>query len=102
MVTHEVSLGVGRFIVGAGASCFTVVIGKLCVETIPGHLVAQFAMSISAMMSIGFIPVFGLAAFLPDFEDKEALKNDEMWRLIWLGPAAVGVIMILLVLTVYR
>ena len=53
-------------------------------------------------MAVGLIPVYSLGAILPDVEDKEALKNDERWRVIWLGPALIGSIIILLTLTVFR
>ena len=40
MITHESMLGLGRFILGIGAASFNIAIGKLVLETVPGHLSA--------------------------------------------------------------
>jgi len=46
--------------------------------------------------------VYFLGAVLPDLEDFEANKKDEMWRVIWAFPALIGIIEILLTLFVMR
>lgn len=43
-----------------------------------------------------------LAYILPDPKDTEANKVDEYWRVIYMAPAFIGVIQILLILFVFR
>ena len=102
MIAHEVTLGLGRFVLGTGAAIFNIAISKSVLETIPGHISAPFASSLGVSMAVGLIPVYALGAILPDVEDKEALKNDEMWRVIWLAPALIAIIVILLTMTLIR
>lgn len=78
-----------------------VAFGKMITETIPEHIVSTFAMAHNASVCIGFIAVFGLAALLPDPKDFEANKSDEFWRVIWLAPGVIGLIVIAMVLLVF-
>ena len=48
------------------------------------------------------VPLFSMAALLPDADDVDANRDDEMWRVIWLAPGVVGLIVILLVVRAYR
>mmetsp|Transcript_32123 Transcript_32123/g.39841 ORF Transcript_32123/g.39841 Transcript_32123/m.39841 type:complete len:171 (-) Transcript_32123:319-831(-) len=59
-------------------------------------------MAHNSSICIGFVVVFGLGAVLPDPNDIEANEKDEMWRVIWLGPAVIGFIEIALTLFVMR
>ena len=102
MVTHEATLSIGRLLLGIGAGIMNVAFGKMITETIPEHIVSTFAMAHNASVCIGFIAVFGLAALLPDAKDLEANKADEYWRVIWLAPGAIGLIVIMMVLLVFR
>ena len=56
----------------------------------------------NASICVGFVAVFGMGAILPDPDDFEANKNDELWRIIYLAPAFIGVIEILLIVTIFR
>ena len=76
--------------------------GKMVTETIPSHLVSSFGMAHNASVCIGYIFCYGLGAILPDPEDMQANKDDELWRVIWLMPVFIGIIEIVLVLTVFR
>jgi len=102
MVTLTSTLSLGRFLLGVGAGIHNVAFSKLINETIPTSVMSSFAMATNASTCIGFMVVFFLGAVLPDPEDLQANKDDEMWRVIWLGPAVVGIVMILLVLFVMR
>ena len=43
-----------------------------------------------------------MAGFLPDPKDFEANKNDENWRIIYLTPALIGVIELILIIFVLK
>ena len=46
--------------------------------------------------------VYPLGAILPDPDDYEANQADERWRIIFLGPAFVAIVVILLVLVPFN
>ena len=51
---------------------------------------------------VGFIAAFGLGFILPDSDgDVQALKDDQLWRVIYLFPVLVGVVEIICVLFVF-
>lgn len=102
MFEHTVTLSIGRLLLGTGAGIMNVVFGKMITETIPAHLMPIFSMIHNACICTGYFLCFGLAALLPDAKDEEANKQDELWRVIWLTPAAIGIIVILLVLFVFK
>ena len=102
MVGTTPFLSIGRLFLGLAAGTANVVFGKMITETMPEKEASLFAMAHNAAICIGFIVAFGLAAFLPDPDDVEANKEDEYWRLIYIFPAFVGLVEILLVLFVYR
>jgi len=43
-----------------------------------------------------------MGEILPDSKDTQGLIDDELWRVIYLVPALVGIIVSLLVLLVFR
>ena len=43
-----------------------------------------------------------MGGLLPDAEDVEASKEDEMWRVVYLMPAVIGIIEIILIATVFK
>jgi len=102
MIAHTATLSIGRVLLGIGAAIMNVAFGKMITETVPDSLVAKFAMAHNASICIGLMPAFGLAAILPDTEDLQANKDDELWRVIWLAPAVIGIIVILLTVLVFR
>jgi len=62
----------------------------------------SFAMSLNASICFGLFAVFMMGIILPDADDFEAAKEDELWRLIWIAPAVIGLVEILLTLFVMR
>ena len=79
-----------------------VVFGKLITETMPAHLVSTFAMAHNSSICFGFVLVYGLGALLPDAKDLSGNRDDEYWRVIWLFPALVGIIVILCTLFIFK
>ena len=59
-------------------------------------------MTTNISITLGLFVVFVCGAALPDFDDLEANRETEAWRVIWLGPAVVGLIVILLATVVFR
>ena len=95
---HTATLSLARLILGTGGGVMNIAFGKMVSETIPTRLVPTFLMAHNGSVCIGFILVFGLAALLPDADDLQANKDDELWRVIWLAPAVIAIVEILLVL----
>jgi len=58
-------------------------------------------MAHNASICVGFFTVFILGAFLPASDDVEANKEDQMWRIIWLGPSFVGLFEVIITLFVF-
>ena len=103
MFGGTVALSVGRVGVGLAAGCANVVFGKFITETMPDYYASKFAMAHNASICIGIFFAFLQGAILPDSKgDPQALKDDELWRVIYASPAIVGVISILLILFVFR
>ena len=46
-------------------------------------------------MCIGYIATFAPAELLPDQDDEQKQKEDEMWRVIWLMPAFSAIVVLL-------
>ena len=56
----------------------------------------------NASICVGLVAAYGMGGFLPDPEDLQANKDDEMWRIIYLMPALIGLVGIILILSVFR
>ena len=95
-------LCIGRLFLGLAAGTTNVVFGKMITETFPQKQAAKFAMCHNASICVGLIVAFGLGALLPDSENVQELKDDQLWRIIYLFPAFVGIVEIVLVLFVYK
>ena len=102
MIPHTSTLTICRFLLGVGAGFQNVAFGKLVTETIPISVMSYFAMAHNASICVGLMVVFFLGSVLPDPDDLEANKQDEFWRIIWIFPAIIGLIEILLTLFVIR
>ena len=59
-------------------------------------------MAHNSSICIGLFLSFLFGGVLPDPEDTVANEEDEMWRVIWLGPVAIGIFTILMTLFVMR
>lgn len=95
-------LAIGRFFLGVSAGVANVVFGKMITENMPDNLVSKFAMCHNASINVGLVPAFLMGAFLPDPDDLEANQADEKWRIIYLTPALIGFIEIVLVLFIFN
>ena len=102
MIVNVPMLTIARLLCGTSAGIYNVVFGKLITETLPPQIMSQFCMAHNGLICVGFFVVFLMGAFLPDAEDLQANKDDEMWRIIWLGSAAIGVYQIIITLFVLK
>ena len=100
MFTTESTLTIGRLLLGTGGGCMNVTLGKLITENIPQSIQSSFAMAHNFFLGLGVFVVLLFGLVLPDQEDLEANKEDEMWRVIWLGPVAIGIFTITMTLFV--
>ena len=102
MIGNTPCLTFGRLLGGISAGILNVVFGKMITENMPERLASKFAMAHNASVCIGFIPCFLMGAFLPDPTDFEGNKEDELWRIIFLMPALISIVSILLITLVYN
>ena len=96
------TLCASKVLLGMSAGIMNVAFPKMIIETIPQHLAPKFALAHRMSITIGYVPLFSMAALLPDADDVEANRADEMWRVIWLAPGIVGLFVILLIVKAYR
>lgn len=102
MIATVPFLTIGRFFLGVAAGIYNVVFGKMIVENMPEQLAQKFAMCHNASICIGFFVAFIMGGILPDPEDFAANEDDEMWRVIYLVPAMIGLVEIALISFVFR
>ena len=96
------AMSIGRLIVGIAAGAYNVVFGKMIVENMPEKLAGKFAMCHNASICVGFQIAFLMGAILPDPDNFQANKDDEMWRVIFLVPALIGVVGNILIIFIFR
>ena len=92
----------GRLLLGVAAGIYNVIFGKMIIENMPEKLAQKLALSHNGSICSGFVLAFGLGSILPDSEDIEANKADELWRVIYLMPAFIGIIELVLIGLVFR
>ena len=95
-------LTLGRLVLGFAAGILNLIYGKSIIENFPEKLASTLAMMCNASICIGIFACFVLGGILPDPDDIEANKDDQMWRIIYGMPVAIGVFGILSLLFVYR
>ena len=74
----------------------------MIVENMSVELAQTLAMTHNGSICSGFVVAFGMGAILSDAKDLEANKADELWRVIYLMPAFIGIIELLLIQLVFR
>ena len=68
----------------------------------PEELAQKMGMTYNVTFCFGYLLAFGLGGILPDAEDFEANKGDELWRVIYLMPAFIGITELLLIMLVFK
>ena len=58
-------------------------------------------MTNNASLCSGLLVAYSLGGILPDAKDLEANKADELWRVIYLMPAFMGITELLLIMLVF-
>ena len=91
-----------RFAIGIATGLYLVIFGKLICENLPEKLAQKVAMCQNVAIGFSINATLFMAGFLPDPKDFEANKNDENWRIIYLTPALIGVIELILIIFVLR
>ena len=91
-----------RFVLGIATGLYCVIFGKMMCENLPEKLAQKVAMCQNVSICFSIVGALAMAGFLPDPKDFEANKNDENWRIIYLMPALIGVIELILIIFVFR
>ena len=60
-------------------------------ETIPASAKGQFGILTNAYLRIGIMLIFFLGAILPEDDDKEGMKKDQRWRIIFALPCLIAI-----------
>ena len=68
----------------------------------PAELAQKMGMTYNATFCFGFLLAFCMGSILPDAKDLEANKADELWRVIYLMPAFIGIIELLFIMPVFK
>ena len=95
-------LTLGRFCNGFAAGTYNVIYGKMILENLPDKLAQTVTMFQTISVCFATLGAYLMGAFLPDPDDLEANKADEMWRLIFIMPGVIGIIEIVLILGVFK
>lgn len=74
---------IGRVIFGFSIGLITVAIPRLIEEIAPADKIAPMQAIFLFSSTVGSLLATSLGAILPDENDKEALENDQLWRLIF-------------------
>lgn len=102
MIGTVFTLSLGRLFVGVAAGVSNVTFGKSIGENMPDKYAERASMMLNASICVGLFFCYFLGEILPDPEDIQANKDDELWRVIYFVPAVVGVVVILLVVLIFR
>ena len=102
MIATVPFLTIGRVLCGTSGGISSVVFGKMIMENMPEKTAAKYASLQGAAICIGFLVALPMGAILPDPDDYEANKEDELWRIIYMAPAMIGVIVICCVLFIFN
>ena len=102
MICNVPCLSLGRVLLGTAATTLMLTFGKCVVENMPEKLASKFAMFVNAGVSLGFIPCYAMGSLLPDPEDEQANKDDENWRIIFMVPALLGIIAVVMLVFFFR
>ena len=102
MVGSTPFLTLGRLLLGIAAGLYNVIFGKVILENLPAELAQKLAMAHNGSSGTGFFIVYSMGYILPDSKDLTGNQADELWRVIYLMPALIGLIEILLLTLVFR
>ena len=79
-----------------------VIFSKILVENFSDRYTARFGFLTNAGIACGVWVCFSMGVLLPDFEDVEANKTNETWRIIFMTPAILGLFVMIMFLCVYK
>ena len=103
MYLNTWTLSLGRLINGVVSGVMNAIIGKSVNECFEGDLASRLSMFTNIGICVGITLAMNLGFLLPAIDaDKETLGGDEGWRIIYLMPAFLAVIELLLYFTVVR
>jgi MFS family permease len=107
-IVNTWTLATGKFLNGLCVTVVHIANIKMINETVPVQLLGACGTVVNFMMSVGYYLVLGLGYFLPagDYDPelindeqnekaKQADVDDQFWRLLYLIPVVINVIMLL-------
>ena len=93
---------IGRSFCGFAAGMYNVIYGKMILENLPEQLAQTVVMFQTISICFGSLVAYGMGAFLPEPDDVEANRADEMWRVIYIMPGVIGITEIMLIFFVFK
>ena len=79
-----------------------VIFAKILTENFSDQHAARLGFLTNAGIACGISACLSLGVLLPEFEDIEANKLNETWRIIFMTPAMIGFFVMLMLLCVYK
>lgn len=97
------SLCLGRVINGLTSGVMNVIMGKCIDETFEGVLASRLSMFTNICICFGLTFAMNLGFLLPPVDaDSEELAADQMWRVIFLMPAFISVVELILYMVLVK
>ena len=79
-----------------------VIFSKVLAENFSDRLAARFGFLTNVGIACGIWACMSMGVVLPDIDDIEANKANETWRIVFMTPAILGIIVMVLLLTVFK
>ena len=83
MHLNFVSIVLGKFLHGFGAAILEFLMGKAVNETVPNHLIKQYAIFPNIFLHFGYLIIGFISFLLPERDQLAALAVDNNWRIIY-------------------
>ena len=79
-----------------------VIFAKILAENFSDRHAARFGFLTNVGIACGIWACLSLGVFLPDTEDEEGNRENESWRLVFMMPAILGFLVMLMLIFVYK
>ena len=102
VIETSTTIFVGRFMFSVCTGLGNFCMSKAISETVPNKFEQRYGIFYNSGLQFGILLTSIFGVFLPRIEDKQALKSDQVWRIIWLIPIAMESIALILIPIFYK